>query len=33
MKEDHILIDIIIYPIYSFYSNKGMVFDGITLKL
>ena len=33
MKEDYFLINIIIYAIYAFYSNKGMVYDGITLKL
>ena len=33
MKEDYFLTNIIIYAIYAFYSNKGMVYDGITLKL
>ena len=27
------MINIIIYAIYGFYSNKGMVYDGITVKL
>ena len=33
MKEDYFLINIIIYAIYAFYSKKGIVYDGITLKL
>ena len=33
MKEDYFLINIIIYAIYAFYSKKGIVYDGITLRL
>ena len=33
MKEDYVLINIILYAIYALYSNKGVVYDGITSKL